>query len=231
MTSTNDNDLLISELANGAAISLENAEELFREAEILYKHKSICRAYFLHQISLEECGKIELIGRYATAHLMDFPVNLKKMKSQISNHKAKNTANAYMLPRSEEEEKAINEQNWKEAISEFNKQKIDFHQQSNSRKNASLYADFVNEKFLSPKEQISEEMVIEISKMNSEYISLIAFKVQMLSKWVKDLSKTKEYLQYFIKLKKESKIENPDDPFKAMEDTMEKMLEELKENK
>jgi AbiV family abortive infection protein len=63
---------MISELARGAELSFENAKELFREAVILFKHGSIYRAYFLHQISIEEFGKIELIGGYAIAHLMDF---------------------------------------------------------------------------------------------------------------------------------------------------------------
>ena len=44
-----------------------NAEELFQEASLLGSHGAICRALFLHQISLEECGKIEMLGGWATS--------------------------------------------------------------------------------------------------------------------------------------------------------------------
>ena len=190
-------DSIISELSNGAVLSFENAKELFQEAVILYGHGSICRAYFLHQISIEECGKIELIGRYATAHLMGFPLETKKIKSSISSHKAKNYANAYMLPRNKDEENALKEKDWEKAINAFHDQKQDFHQKSNSRKNASLYVDFKNGKFLSPKDQITEKMVREISERNDEFIELIRPKVQMLSRWKQEPSIVKDTIKKF----------------------------------
>ncbi len=226
-----DTDPIISELANGAELSLENAEELFHEAVFLFKHGSICRSYFLHQISIEECGKIELLGRYATAHLMDFPLKTKKIKSSISNHKAKNTANAYMLPRSEDEENALKEKDWKKAINAFNEQKRDFHQKSNSRKNASLYVDYKNEKFLSPKDQITEKMVQEIAENNYKFIELIRPKVQMFAKWKQEPSVVKENIKVLQNLMEKLKEEHPDDPYMAVDDLCREMLEKYSANK
>lgn len=224
MSTEETKDPILSELANGALKSLENAECLFQEAKLLSKHNAICRAYFLHQISIEECGKIELIGGYATAHLMDFSQSLKKLKSNISNHKAKNTANAYMLPRSEEEDEAIKEKNWKKALNAFDKQKIDFHQLSNFRKNVSLYVDFTDETFFSPQEQISEQMLRDIAENNYEFIELIRPKAEMLSHWAENPGDTKTTLKLFQNISEDLKKKHPDDPGKAMEEMLETLI-------
>jgi AbiV family abortive infection protein len=52
---------LLSVLVRGAERTFDNAEGLYREAEILAKAGATPRALFLHQISLEECSKIESI--------------------------------------------------------------------------------------------------------------------------------------------------------------------------
>lgn len=226
-----DKDPIISELANGAELSFKNAEELFHEAVILFKHGSICRAYFLHQISIEECGKIELIGGYATAHLMDLPLKTKMIKLSISNHKAKNTANAYTLPRSEDEDNAIKEKDFQKAINAFKEQKRDFHEKSNSRKNASLYVDYKNEKFLSPKDQITEKMVQEIAESNYQFIELIRPKVQMLTKWKQEPSVVKDNIKVLQNLIEKLIKENPDDPYTAMDVLFREMLEQYSANK
>lgn len=54
---------LLSELLRGVEKTFENAEALFREASLLAQARCLSRALFLHQISLEECGKIEILGR------------------------------------------------------------------------------------------------------------------------------------------------------------------------
>jgi len=57
---------LLSEMYQGAQLTFTNAEELYAEADLLRRNGSMNRALFLHQISLEECGKIEIIGAWAT---------------------------------------------------------------------------------------------------------------------------------------------------------------------
>ena len=45
-------------LACGAEKTFDNAERLFHEAELLAKGGAVARALCLHQISLEECSKV-----------------------------------------------------------------------------------------------------------------------------------------------------------------------------
>ena len=91
-------DHYLEELVRGASLAFANAEDLFREGKTLFACKALSRALFLHQISLEECGKVEMLGWWATGHLLGFPIDLHKMKFRLASHKAKNFANAYMLP-------------------------------------------------------------------------------------------------------------------------------------
>jgi hypothetical protein len=49
-------------LVRGAEKTFDNAERLFREAEILAKGGAVARALCLHQISLEECSKVNNCG-------------------------------------------------------------------------------------------------------------------------------------------------------------------------
>ena len=52
----------LSQLVRGASLAFANAVELLREAKTLSAYGAFSRALFLHQISLEECGKTEMIG-------------------------------------------------------------------------------------------------------------------------------------------------------------------------
>ena len=67
---TDDEKKLLGQLAMGAKKVIDNAEALYQEASILKNHGAISRAVFLHQISLEECGKAEIMGWWATGVLM-----------------------------------------------------------------------------------------------------------------------------------------------------------------
>jgi AbiV family abortive infection protein len=49
-------------LAAGAQKVFENATGLYKEALILTKVGALSRALFLHQISMEECAKVEILG-------------------------------------------------------------------------------------------------------------------------------------------------------------------------
>lgn len=69
----------LEQLALGATLAFENAQDLFREAAVLYATRSYARALFLHQISMEECGKIEILGAWATGHLLGFSSDPRKM--------------------------------------------------------------------------------------------------------------------------------------------------------
>jgi hypothetical protein len=48
------------------SLIFENAESLYKEAEALRQAGFLARAAFLHQISMEECAKIDMLGGWAT---------------------------------------------------------------------------------------------------------------------------------------------------------------------
>src|SRR5580658_6289141 len=88
---------LLSTLARGAAKTFQNAEALFYEAKILGAAGALARALFLHQISLEECAKVDTLGAWATSVLAGIPVDEGKVLVGLTHHANKNRTNAYML--------------------------------------------------------------------------------------------------------------------------------------
>lgn len=94
-------------LITGAEKMFDNAERLFFEAELLTKAGGIARPLFLHQISLEECSKINTLGAWAVSLLLGRDVNQKKALGAFGRYEAKNKHNAYMLDQGEAEKEAI----------------------------------------------------------------------------------------------------------------------------
>jgi len=218
----------LSELARGASLAFANAEDLFREGKTLSACKAFSRALFLHQISLEECGKTEILGWWATGHLMGISVDLSKMRPRLTRHMVKNFANAYMLPLSEAEQKARDESDWRREHQAFKEQQAAFHQQSNDRKNASLYVDFVDDVFLAPDDRITEDMVHEIAETNHTFIEFMRPKVEMLTRWAQDPDGARETMKGFRQLVEALREKHPDDPQKALNALLEEKLAQLK---
>src|SRR6516164_6974441 len=134
--------------------TFDNAEKLNLEAELLVRAGSTARALCLHQISLEECSKIENMGAWATSLLSGFEVDQNKILAAFRRHSSKNKSNAYMLGGSQTEKDAMARGDWETAREEFKKLQMEFHKASNDAKNASLYVDWKNGEFVSPSEQI-----------------------------------------------------------------------------
>src|SRR5919109_3401262 len=177
--SKNDLDAQISELSQGVFKAFENAQDLFQEAALLRAHGALSRALFLHQISLEECGKIEILGAAAVSLLAGHDTDLKRVTSVVTKHKAKNYANAYFLRLTGEEKAAKESGDWERALRAFKQQQANFHLQSNTMKNASLYVDFTDGRFTAPKETVTDEMVKELAAVNREFLALAEPKVRM----------------------------------------------------
>lgn len=220
----NPKDSHLSELTRGASLALANAEDLFREGKTLFACRALSRALFLHQISLEECGKAEILGWWATGHLMGISVDLSKMKPRLASHKTKNFANAYMLPLGKAEQKARDESDWRASHRAFKEKQAAFHQQSNDRKNASLYVDFVDDVFLAPHDRITEDMVHEIAETNHTFIELMRPKVEMLTLWAQEPDGARETLNHFRERMEELREKYPDEPQKAFDILIEEML-------
>ena len=174
---------MLSELARGAQKTFENAIKLFQEACLLRKKGALSRALFLHQISLEECAKVELIGTLSVSLLINEEFDAVKLLKKWSDHRVKNYTNAYMLRQTEDEAKALEQGDLATSLQAFEKLQADFHQESNYAKNASLYVDFRGGKFVTPNDSITEKMVSAIAKRNKEFLNLMHPKVKMLLEW------------------------------------------------
>jgi AbiV family abortive infection protein len=167
MSETNDaiDKTLLAELTSGAEKTFENAEALYKEACILKDSGALSRALFLHQISLEECAKLEMLGAWATSLLMGYKVDGAKMKKAMASHSHKNRTNAYSLEGNETEEAAKQSGDTDAAIKAFGEMQSAFHQTANKAKNDSLYVDFTGGRFVAPSESITPDMVAETANL------------------------------------------------------------------
>ena len=75
---------------------------------------------------MEECGKVEILGGYATGLLLGHEVDTRKLVAAFASHKAKNRANAYMLELNEHEGEALRRRDWKSKHEAFSKYQAEF---------------------------------------------------------------------------------------------------------
>lgn len=216
---------LLSELIRGAKKAFGNAEQLFHEAELLKDNGALSRALFLHQISMEECAKIELLVSWATSLFTDAEVDAKKLTAAFAKHKVKNYTNAYMLRPTKEETAARERGDWKGSLEAFAKLQAEFHLESNNAKNASLYVDFNDGKFADPGERITEMMVSDIAGKNSEFLDLMYPKLKMLLRWEDDTDGLEETFLWFKTRAEELRSEMPDDPEWAISTLIQEFLD------
>lgn len=186
MALTQEQEAFAVGLIDGAQKVFENADRLFYEAGVLADVGAFPRGYLLHQISLEECGKIEILCAAILSHLIGKEVDVKSLSRVFRRHESKNKINAYFLPLSEEEKVAEKNDDVAAAVSAFKVVQEEFHKESNDLKNSSLYVDF-DGGFTSPLDVISQEDYEKIRAQNATFMGLTNVKVQMLSRWKTNL--------------------------------------------
>jgi AbiV family abortive infection protein len=169
--SDKDNQLL-AELVRGAEVCFANAEQLFQEASLLREHKHFARSVFLHQIAMEDCAKVDMIGAAATALTLGHPVDLERVAKSFRDHKAKNFSNAYMAKASEAEMAARKANDNTAASEAFKNSQREIHGFLNAAKNASMYVDFKEGKFVSPDEVVSEKEALLIAGLSYYFMSV-----------------------------------------------------------
>lgn len=182
----------------GAEKMFDNAESLFFEAEALTKAGGIARPLFLHQISLEECSKINVLGAWAVSLLLDEDVDQKKVLSAFGRHEAKNKHNAYMLEQGEAEKDAIARGDWQAALESFKKAQDEFHRTSNKAKNSALYVDWNGDEFVAPSERISETMLADIRDRNVTFLGYASTEIKMLQRLEQTPEAMRELLTGFV---------------------------------
>ncbi len=223
--SQHDLDDALAEVSRGISKAFDNARELSREAALLRSHRALCRSLFLYQISMEECGKIEILGATAVSLIAGHETKLSKVAAVVTRHKAKNSANAYLLPLTEEEEEAAETGDWERALRDFRDRQADFHAYSNTAKNASLYVDFSEHRFIAPAETITEEMVEALASLNSQFLQMAEPKVRMVARWLTDRDETQRTVVWFTGRAEELKSQPDMDPRQAISLLMSELRE------
>lgn len=168
--------------SNGARTIFENAKALYDEAQILGQGKSFARAAALHQISMEECAKIDMLGAHTVSILMGHDIDDEHIGKIFRDHKVKNHANAYNATPTPQEEEARARGDWAAASAAFKKFQRDFHVEVNTIKNAALYVDFRDGQFVSPKDAVPEQIAAALMALNGEFLQRSALFIRLLQR-------------------------------------------------
>lgn len=129
---------------------LENANELYGEAELLIKHEKYSRAFFLLQICSEELAKIPMLSRVASDIMCDKKINYKMLDKRLRNHISKN--------------KEI--LTFDKIILDFDYDKIkEYSETFNDMKNCSLYTNICEDGYFKPSEFIMKQFVIHFHEL------------------------------------------------------------------
>jgi AbiV family abortive infection protein len=212
-------------LLSGAEKTFENAERLFFEAELLAKAGAVSRALFLHQISLEECSKLDTIGVWAVSVLVGLEVDQKAILKALSRHSSKNKSNAFMLEGSEVEKAAKSRGDWKGALEAFKTSQAQFHETSNSAKNASLYVDWVVGAFVSPSERITKDMLAETTARNATFLGYAHNGMKMVRRLATAPDEMRGLLSGFVEQAEKLRESKSENPISAMEALLANFLE------
>jgi AbiV family abortive infection protein len=213
-------------LVRGAEKMCDNAERLFFEAQTLAKIGATARALCLHQISLEECSKINQLGAWAVSLHVGLEVNQKKVLAAFGRHSSKNKHNAFMLDRSKAEDEAIARNDWKAAIEAFKQTQDEFHRASNDAKNASLYVDWADGEFLAPSERITAEMLNDIEQRNATFLGYAFNELKMFRRLRDKPDVMRELVSGFLQKAKKIHEEKSDELVSAMDELLADFFEE-----
>lgn len=216
----------LSILVRGAEKIFDNAELLYQEGKILADNGSISRSLFLHQISLEECSKVDSIGAWAISLLIGENPDREKILSAFRHHVSKNRNNAYMIEATKAENDARASGDWDAALEEFKKFQ-EFHKKSNVAKNESLYVDWKNGEFRSPYDNITKEALTEIIIRNEQFLGYAHDNLQTLKRLEKDPSQMQSFAIEFVELAAKLRAEKPNDPMAAFNEIISGFIAKL----
>jgi predicted metal-dependent hydrolase len=110
-------------------------------------------------------------------------------------------------------------------LEEFKKFQAKFHEKSNYAKNASLYVDFEDGKFVAPIERITRDMLEEIAALNEKLLGLEYPKLEMLLRWEKAPEEAQGTIVAFVELAEVTKAEKPSDAMAGIEKLIADFLE------
>lgn len=223
-----ENKAHLAEFVRGGELIFDNAEQLYREARILRENGAFGRALCLHQLSNEECGKLEILGGYAMSIILGDVISLAQMAKTFRNHEAKNYANAYFAGVTDEEHAARGRGDWAGASKAFKELQVKLHKIFNTNKNASLYVHFEEGKFSAPKEVITAELVDEMVALNEYFLGIAAPYVRLLHRIANNEFGLQDTARKFVERMKELRAQKPNDPEDALRTCLQEMIESVK---
>ena len=111
----------------------------------------------------------------------------------------------------------------------FKQTQGEFHESSNSAKNASLYVDWVDGEFVAPSDRITKEMLAEITERNAEFLGYAHNGLKMLRRLEKAPDVMMGLLSGFVEQAEKLREQKSDDFIGAMETLLSGFLEEGKQ--
>jgi AbiV family abortive infection protein len=165
-----DTTTRVQRFIEGAEMIHANAAALYGEALILRNAGAIARASVLHQISMEECSKVDTLGAVVVSILGGQEVDDASLSKSLRDHKAKNYANAYNGEPTDEERSARERRDWDAARAAFRGLQKDFHKRMNFIKNAGLYVDYSDGNFVAPTDAVNEQVATAFMQLNADFL-------------------------------------------------------------
>lgn len=222
------NKALLAEFVRGGELIFDNAEQLYREARILRENGAFGRALCLHQLSNEECGKLEILGGYAMTITLGHDFSPAKMAKRFRDHEAKNYAMVYFASVTDEERAARRRGDWTGSSKAFKKLQAKLHNIFNTNKNASLYVNFDGGTFSAPKEVITAELVDEMAVLNEYFLGITAPYVRLLHRVASNEFGLQDVARKFVQHMEELRAQKPNDPEGVLHTCLQEMLESVK---
>ena len=152
-------DLSEDEVMRGISLVLDNAEDLMFEAFFLRENDRIARSYTLTQLAIEEVGKAGILAGILLSTRQKRLLDWDEIDKIYFNHSGKTTISiAFQLVFDMLYQKhGIPDRN--NYFKDLYIKKISNVNSQNNNKNDSLYVGVRNNKFISPKDVITEQMV------------------------------------------------------------------------
>lgn len=172
---------------------LDNIQELIEESSLLLSNKKYPRAYLLAHIACEETAKIPMLNEAITLSLIYNENDWKGLYRNMRDHKRKIIH--FLLT-----DKFFEHNTDDELINLIdNFERIDSKDinDMNDLKNNSLYAGFINNKFLEPSEVVTEEIATKQLKRATKLLKLFRMNFKQYLINLKALKENHEFREYY----------------------------------
>lgn len=183
--------MTVEQIKIGIPKIVNNAEELYQDAEILLSNNRIERAYALFQLSIEEIAKAFILTNALIFDDISSKEVSSKLEKMILNHEYKSRKSigieSYVYEILKNIDEKIYEKIVLDAIKEYSSIK-----QLNNKKNESLYVSFINHEFVSPNEKIEIE---EVKKIKTK----AGFRIQIGKGFILGIVKNNELIKEKMK--------------------------------